>query len=70
MPDSITVNITDLELGDSLRMEDIKVEGCTIPLNDSAVVLGIRRTRAAMSAASDEEGAEGTEEAAAEGGED
>lgn len=70
VPDSITVNITDLELGDSLRMEDIKVEGCTIPLNDSAVVLGIRRTRAAMSAASDEEGAEGTEEAAAEGGED
>ena len=45
------------------------MDGCTIPLNDAAVVLGVRRTRAAMSAASDEEGGEG-EEAAAEGGEE
>ena len=69
LPDSIMVNISDLELGDSLRIADINVEGCTIPLNDASVVLGIRRTRAAMSAASDEEGGEG-EEAAAEGGEE
>lgn len=70
LPESIMVNISDLELGDSLRIEDINVEGCTIPLNDAAVVLGIRRTRAAMSAASDEEGGEGEEAVAAEGGEE
>ena len=66
IPESVMVNISDLEIGDSIRVSDLEVEGCTIPLNESAVVLGIRRTRAAMSAASDEEGEEG---AVAEGAE-
>jgi hypothetical protein len=40
----------------------MSVEGCQIPLNESAVILGVRRTRAAMSAAAgEEEGAEGAE---------
>jgi len=74
IPETIVLDIRDLEIGDSLRVGDLSVDGCQIPLNDSAVVLGVRRTRAAMSAASEEVEGEGAEagaegaEAAAEGG--
>lgn len=74
IPEDVTVDISKLNIGDALRVEGLSVEGCTIPLNDSAVVLGVRRTRAAMSAASaidideaDEvEGEESTEEGGGE----
>ena len=69
IPDSVNVDISPLDIGESIRVADITVDGCQVPLNDSAVVLGIKRTRAAMSAAAGEEGeaaAEGAEEAAAE----
>ena len=60
IPESVMVDISDLDIGDSLRVGQLSVEGCQIPLNESAVILGVRRTRAAMSAAAgDEEGAEG-----------
>ena len=59
---SISVDISPLEIGDSLRVADITVEGCTVPLNDSAVVLGVKRTRAAMSAAAGEDGEAGETE--------
>ena len=66
IPESVNVDISPLDIGDALRVADITVEGCTVPLNDSAVVLGVKRTRAAMSAAAAEDGeAEGGEEAAA-----
>ena len=69
IPEDVSLDITPLLIGDSLRVSDLTVEGCKIVLNDSAVVLGIRRTRAAMSA--DAEGEVGEEgEAAAEGGEE
>lgn len=69
IPESVNVDISPLDIGESIRVADITVDGCQVPLNDSAVVLGIKRTRAAMSAAAGEEGdaaAEGAEEAAAE----
>ena len=69
IPESVNVDISPLDIGESIRVADISVDGCQVPLNDSAVVLGIKRTRAAMSAAAGEEGeaaAEGAEEAAAE----
>jgi len=69
IPEDVSLDITDLKIGDSLRVSDLSVDGCAIPLNDSAVVLGIRRTRAAMSAEAEElEGEEGeaTEESAEE----
>lgn len=69
IPETIMLDIRNLELGDSLRVGDLSVDGCQIPLNDSAVVLGVRRTRAAMSAAADEGEGEGEGEGveAAEG---
>jgi large subunit ribosomal protein L25 len=64
IPEAVLLDITPLEIGDSLRVSDLTVEGCTVPLNESAVVLGVRRTRAAMSAAAvvGEEDGEGAEE--------
>ena len=62
IPESVMVDISDLDIGDSIRVGQMSVEGCQIPLNESAVILGVRRTRAAMSAAAgEEEGAEGAE---------
>ena len=69
IPESVNVDISPLDIGESIRVADITVDGCQVPLNDSAVVLGIKRTRAAMSAAAgaeDDASAEATEEAAAE----
>ena len=69
IPESVNVDISPLDIGESIRVADIAVDGCQVPLNDSAVVHGIKRTRAAMSAAAgaeDDAAAEGTEEAAAE----
>ena len=69
IPEDVTLDISPLDIGDSLRVGGLSVEGCTIPINESAVVLGVRRTRAAMSAESELlEGEEGAE--AAEGGEE
>ena len=73
IPETISMDISSLDIGDSLRVGQLSVDGCKVPLNESAVVLGVRRTRAAMSAASDEvadaaEGAEGAAEGAAEDG--
>ena len=56
IPESVMVDISDLDIGDSIRVSDLSVEGCQIPLNESAVILGVRRTRAAMSAEAGEEG--------------
>jgi large subunit ribosomal protein L25 len=64
IPEDVSLDISPLDIGDSLRVGGMTVEGCTVPLNESAVVLGVRRTRAAMSA--DAEVAE-SEEGAAEG---
>ena len=69
IPESVDVDISPLDIGESIRVADITVDGCQVPLNDSAEVLGIKRTRAAMSAAAGEEG-EGEGEAAAEGAEE
>jgi large subunit ribosomal protein L25 len=60
IPDSIEGDITELAIGDSLRVSDFNVDGCTIPLNEDSVVLAVRRTRAAM-ASEDAEGVEGAE---------
>jgi large subunit ribosomal protein L25 len=70
-PEEILVDITDLEIGDSTRVSDINLDGLTLLHPENAVVVAVKRTRAAMSAATDEgeegEGEEGAEgEAAAE----
>ena len=68
LPESITVDISDLVIGDSARVRDIEVPNCDVLLSESALLVACKRTRAAMSAESEEElegeGAEGGEAAA------
>ena len=71
LPEDIVIDVTPLEIGDNKRVGDIEVPNCTVLLNDSTLLVAVKRTRAAMSAESGEEGDEGgdTAEAPAEGGE-
>lgn len=70
IPEYVMCNITNLDIGDVIRVREIELEGVTIEQADSDVVVAVKRTRAAMSAASTEEaeaegeGEEGAEEAA------
>jgi len=62
LPECITVDIAPLKIGDNARVRDLKVDGLDILLNESALLVACKRTRAAMSAESameDEEGGEG-----------
>ena len=71
LPDCITVDITPLKIGDNARVRDLKVDGLDILLSESALLVAVKRTRAAMSAEAgmeDEEGGEG--EGEGEGGGD
>ena len=76
LPEAINADVSDLAIGDNLRVGDLNIEGCKILLNGSVLLFACKRTRAAMSldsAAEDagdagDAGAEGEE--AAEGGEE
>ncbi|WP_306641429.1 50S ribosomal protein L25/general stress protein Ctc [Sanyastnella coralliicola] len=71
IPEYVMVDISNLDIGDVIRVREMNIEGARIAQADSDVVVGVKRTRAAMSAASSEEAEgeaaeEGAEEAAAE----
>lgn len=63
IPDRITLNVTDLMIGDGIRVGEVIIDGCTVLQDANDVVLSVKTSRAAMSAATseDEEGAEGAE---------
>jgi large subunit ribosomal protein L25 len=67
LPDEITIDVSALEIGDNKRVGDIEVPNCTVLLNDSTLLVAVKRTRAAMSAESGEEEGEEGETTAAEG---
>jgi large subunit ribosomal protein L25 len=71
LPENITIDVTELEIGDNKRVRDIEVPNCTVLLNDSTLLAAVKRTRAAMSAESAEDGDESGDaaEAPAEGSE-
>ena len=72
LPECITVDITELKIGDISRVRDLNVDGLDILLSESALLVAVKRTRAAMSAEAameDEEGGEGEGGDNAEGGE-
>ena len=70
LPEDIVIDVTPLEIGDNKRIgyRSSELHGL---LNDSTLLVAVKRTRAAMSAESGEEGDEGGDaaEAPAEGGE-
>lgn len=55
LPEVININVDDLDIGQSLRISDINIEGLTILNNKSIPVVRIAITRAARAAASNEE---------------
>ena len=72
LPECITVDITKLKIGDISRVRDLNVDGLDILLSESALLVAVKRTRAAMSAEAameEEEGGEGEGGDNAEGGE-
>ena len=73
LPDFIEVNIEPLEIGDSIRVRDINIDGVTMTDQPSNVIVGVRVTRKVEVPVEEEaaaaEGAEGAEGEAKEGGE-
>ena len=69
LPESITLDVADLRIGQSLRVSDISIDGVTFREPASAVVLGVKMARGAVDddleedEEATEEGAEGAEEA-------
>jgi len=71
LPDSIDVDVTELGIGDGVKVADLSIENVEFLDVKSNVVVSVGITRAAKSAAGDEgeegeEGEEGGEEAATE----
>tara|TARA_B100001564_G_scaffold339092_1_gene331530 strand:- start:500 stop:1126 length:627 start_codon:yes stop_codon:yes gene_type:complete len=70
LPEAINADVSELNIGDNLRVEDLSIEGCNILLNDSVLLFACKRTRAAMSLDSETEEAgddEGDDDDATEG---
>ena len=70
IPESITVDISPLTIGSTIRVRDLNIEGCTILLNESVLLLSCKRTRLAVAVEDEEAGAEDAEESAEEGSEE
>ncbi len=68
-PDVVELDITNLRIGQSLRVKDLDLKDITVMHDPEAVVVGVRRARGAMDDAADaeegEEAAEGAEGAEA-----
>lgn len=67
-PEDVTIDITNLRIGQSLRVRDLKAEGVTFLNDPAAVVVQVKMARGAVDEAEDEaeDGEEG-EAASAEG---
>ena len=71
MPESITLDISSLNIGNSIKVKEVEVKDATLLDAPNAVVVAVKVTRVAVSADELEEGEEGVEEGAegAEGAE-
>lgn len=65
LPDAITMDITKLKIGQSIRISDIAVEGMEFLEPANAVVLAVKRARGAVTDDDDDEEEEGGETAEA-----
>jgi len=66
LPDDITLDISGLEIGDSIKIGNIKHEHVELLDNPSSVVVSVKLTRAGVSAAQEEEEAAAAAAPAAE----
>ncbi|MDB4533556.1 50S ribosomal protein L25 [Vicingaceae bacterium] len=61
IPENIAIDITDLKIGDSIKIGELDVPGLTFDGADNAVVVGVKMSRNVVA---DQEEAEATEEGA------
>jgi large subunit ribosomal protein L25 len=59
IPEFVELDITELKIGDSIKVSDLNIPGLTFLGADNAVVAGVKMSRNAV--ADEEEGAEGAE---------
>ncbi len=57
-PENITVDISNLEIGDDIRIGDINVEGLNVTEAPSAVLVAVKASRTSIKAAEEEAAAE------------
>ena len=73
IPEAITVDISPLIIGSTVRVRDLNIDGCSILLNESVLLFACKRTRLAVAdedlEGAEAEGAEGAEGEAEEGAE-
>ena len=70
LPEFIEIDISDLKIGQSIKVEQVNVDGLTFLDAANAVVVAVKRSRVAVvEDEEEEEGAEGEEGATAEGAE-
>ncbi len=75
IPESIAVDVSSLEMGDAIHVEEIQVEGVEIPADVNFTVITVVAPKAVVEETEEgdeeegEEAAEGAEDAAEEGGE-
>jgi len=50
IPDKITVDISPLDIGNSIRVKDIKIENLTLLDKEASVVIGVQTARGAVAA--------------------
>jgi large subunit ribosomal protein L25 len=55
IPDKITVDISPLDIGNSIRVKDIQIENLTLLDNESSIVVGVQTARGAVAADATEE---------------
>jgi large subunit ribosomal protein L25 len=67
LPDAITLNITPIRIGQSIRVSEVNIPGVTILDPASAVVLGVKISRGAVDDEEEEEAVEGEGAEGAEG---
>ena len=68
IPEAITVDISPLIIGSTIRVRDLNIDGCRIQLNESVLLIACKRTRLALVEETLEgEGVEGAEEGTEEG---
>ena len=58
IPETLDIDVTDLQLGKSIKVGELKFDGLDIATSPEVVVCSVRATRASRSAASAEEAAE------------
>ena len=58
IPDKITVDISSLDIGNSIRVKDIQIENLTLLDTESSIVVGVQTARGAVAAETAEEESE------------